>query len=58
MTYKQCRNNGEELEYQKEVKRTNQVCVFCTNFGQNGKDCFLCAEHFVCFHDAQQTTYG
>lgn len=58
MTYKQHRNNGEQVNYQKEVKRTNQVCAFCTNFGQNGKDCFLCAQHFACFHDTQQTVYG
>lgn len=41
---------GEELEYDKEVKRTAMICLFCTKNSSTNSNCFLCKEHFEIFH--------
>ena len=51
LIYMKRQEDGEDVSYQKEVKRTKHVCSVCSRFDQNGKACFLCANHFDCFHD-------
>ena len=44
------KKRGNEVVWDKEVKRTSFHCLHCTEHNEDAKCCFLCKQHFAAFH--------
>ena len=52
--YNRLKEKGENVDWDKFVKRTRKCCGHCTRFSKQGEEnpCYLCKEHFTTFHEA------
>ena len=53
MLYLDRKNNGYDVDYSNNVKRTSMICAYCTLQSQKSTSCYLCKKHFNNFHDIQ-----
>ena len=41
----------EHVEWDREVKRTSSVCLYCSGNRDAYEPCFLCKDHFRTWHE-------
>ena len=49
--FMQKKEQGEDQNYDRVVKRTSMVCQYCSTKSSTTRPTFLCKEHFDIFHD-------
>ena len=52
--FNQAKRAGEEVIWDREVKRTATICSICSDASLAGDTCFLCRDHFDTFHDSNR----